>query len=113
VATELPDADPRFGFIARTGQWWKIHVVRTALLIGCIVLVGSWRWVEEGLLRRILMNIGIGMAVLTWAWLSLATRCPRCRYRILFHAYESFSVQHWYRRALAMRTCPKCGYRPE
>ena len=85
----------------------------TALLVGVAIFLGAWVSIDEMLLRRLVMNVGVGIVFLGWVWQSLTTRCPHCRYRVMFHAYEKYSSLDWLLRARAMRSCPKCGYDPD
>jgi hypothetical protein len=69
--------------------------------LGTVFDVPSWS-VEVG---AILIGVGV------YIFMVRQFRCPGCKSNLLAHAQFREPIGNWVEKALAYRTCPKCGFR--
>jgi hypothetical protein len=101
------------GWIARSGQQWKLHVFYCLLLVA---VAAFWLFLDmvnrdDSYSTTYVLTV-TGAFVLSAAsalgWLILAIRCPRCGTRPVMSILRTADFNEWFVTLSTLVRCPKC-----
>ncbi len=101
-------------FLRVSRQRWKIAVASPFVCIGGITafadIYGLPSRFDDALTGMAVCVFPVFLAVGAFACLCAAIRCPRCRYKVLWHAVAKVGVAGWLVFLVKSETCPRCRY---
>lgn len=108
------------GWVARTGQRWKLMVGAVLLSVGgsaiiaMMAVTGSTRevfgsWDRSDLIVVIAFALVVGGAG-SMLWLLITIRCPRCGSRPVWALANRRGSSQWSAQLLSLEACPTCHF---
>jgi DNA-directed RNA polymerase subunit RPC12/RpoP len=100
-------------FLKWTGHQVGVGVAFGVCMIGCLMVlsVEPLEWIAlDRPLRPWVLLTGFGLAIPAFVGLCAFVRCPRCRARVIWHAFSRDSHPHGTSGLLAAARCPHCGF---
>jgi transposase-like protein len=96
-------------WITATRQRWKLSIFWLILLIGLLLAVGSFQTLNENReLNRILDDWSVAVLIISFVWLFVSIRCPKCGRRPTWWIVRHADLREWYVMLSVMRDCPIC-----
>lgn len=94
------------GFIALTGQLWKLHVgtfIVVCCFLGTVALIGAIKDIEPTVF---LVSFGglLAIGASAFAWVLWSVRCPSCHTRVIW----LFARRRPFGDFLTLTTAPQC-----
>lgn len=98
--------------LQRTDQLWKIYLFAVLFGLGCAAaLLQGFFYAPLG--KELAMQIGlggVGLVVGSFVWAGQNVTCPKCRVKLLYHAFRHHGFFRWLSWLVEQDVCPKCGY---
>jgi hypothetical protein len=100
----------RQGWIAQSGQAWKLYVFYALLGSGLVLFVAFLLAVNDVLAGSVPLAVGFVTTTLgALAWLGLSVKCRACGERVAWTILRTQSAGQWLTTMTALENCPRCG----